>query len=88
MTTITADAKTILTAHAATGRKVVWLADLRATAGLPDSRFDAAVIELSRIYGMEVLPEDNRKAIPAHARAGVVIGGQMAHHMRTQYARL
>lgn len=63
--------------------RAVWLSEVRAVTDLPDAEFDAVVVVLSREDGIEVFPEDNRKAIPDHARAGAVtIGGQPAHHIR------
>ena len=61
----------------------VWLSDLRTAVELPVETFDAVILTLSREHGIEVLPEDNRKAIPDHARTGAVtIGGQAAHYIR------
>lgn len=63
--------------------RAVWLSELRTATGLPGDEFDAVIITLSREDGIEVFPEENRKAIPDHARAGAVtIGGQAAHHIR------
>lgn len=62
---------------------VVWLSDLRTAVGLSGTEFDAVILTLSREHDIEVLPEDNRKALPDHARAGAVtIGGQDAHYIR------
>ena len=79
------DLATIEAAALASGHRVNWLADLRTSTGMPADRFDTAIRTLARQMNMEVLPEDNRKAIPAHARQGVTIGGQMSHHLRVLY---
>ena len=80
-----ADTATIEAAALASGSRVNWLADLRTATAMPAERFDAAVRALARQMNIEVLPEDNRKAIPAHARNGVTIGGQLSHHLRVLY---
>lgn len=80
-----ADTATVEAAALASGTRVNWLADLRTATSLPAERFDAAIRALAWQLNIEVLPEDNRKAIPAHARDGVVIGGQTSHHLRVLY---